>query len=384
MHNRTWGVWGFALLVLVMSSLGCSVGQAIVGQSGATAVPTRTQRPTWTPARDAVLLATPTLDTTRFPNVRLSAPDGGATPQILVAGAPQSLIIPQGAGGALVQTVVVVIVTATPPAPLATLPGVSIQVLGTPTLTPTPGPPTPTPTATLTPVPPVQVQVSVDKAFVRQGPGSVYPPITQLDQGTKITVVGRNRAGDWWKICCVNGSDVWIAASVVTVDGPLWSVLEVNDLPPTPVPTGTPGPTNTPGPTATSSMAFRLESPAVSYPLNNNIFRVSAGIYNGSTPLWGYKLKVRRLATGEEWLSTGSDNFYTTEVIEWQQSTATPQIDIRRNVKWDSNSVSVKTGDEAWEVMVADGGGKTLSDPVRLVTSSTNNKWFYMVFVGGR
>ena len=116
----------------------------------------------------ALVVATPTLDLTRFPGV-VWPTEPPPTPQILVPGGSSPIFVPQPAPGApAVQTVVVIIVTATPePLPTPT-PG---PPTGTPPPTPTPGPPTATPTATGTPLPPVQVQVKTTNANVRQGPG---------------------------------------------------------------------------------------------------------------------------------------------------------------------------------------------------------------------
>ena len=142
-----------------------------------------------------------------------------ATPQVVVAGAPQGVIVPQPGGPQAVQTVVIILVTATPPPPVAlTQRPAGPAPTAAPTFTPGPPPPTPPPTATA--LPPVTIKVKSDQANVRQGPGETYPLITRLDRETVVTVVARNRAGTWWKICCVNGGDVWIADSLVTVEGP--------------------------------------------------------------------------------------------------------------------------------------------------------------------
>ncbi len=255
MYRRTWGVLLMALLVLVLSSLGCSVGQLVARGPQATLTPTRTPRPTWTPMPGGVTVATPTLDRTRFPNLVVPT-QRAATPQPFVLGPNATIFVPQPPGGGpAVQTVVVIIVTATPIPPPTPTP--TNYVLPTrPPPTPTPGPPTATPTVTGTPVPPVVVVVKEDQTNVRQGPGPTYPVVTQLDANTRITVVGRNREGTWWKVCCVNGADVWIADQVVSVEGPVWVVPEVASIPPAPpAPVVTLSPT--PAPTATYAWTFR-------------------------------------------------------------------------------------------------------------------------------
>ncbi len=344
----------------------------------------------------AFQVATPTIDATRYPEAAATSQAAagqvvGSTPQVFVPGGNGPIFVPVQPGSGAVQTVVVVIVTATPPPAPTFTPG-------PPTVPPpptfTPGPPTATPTATGTPLPPVTVKVKQDKTSVRQGPGTLYPVVTKLDAGTNVTVVGRNRTGDWWKICCVNGQDVWIADSAVEATGPIWVVAEVANIPPPPPTATRPPPTPTRTLTPTYSWPIKLQGAAQEFPNpGNNYFRVDAVIYNGATPLYGYKLKIRKLSTGQEWLSEGSETTWFWDVLQYPKDTTfiNPSIDcpntakqglvcIKSNVKWDSNSVQVPAGDEVWEVTATDGAGTPLSTPVRVTTSMTNPKWYYMVF----
>jgi hypothetical protein len=239
----------------------------------------------------------------------------------------------------------------------------------------------------------VVVTVKTDKTNVRTGPGQTYPLVAQLPAGTEITAVGRNRAGTWWKVCCVNGSDVWIADSMVTSEGPIWTVAEVTNIPAAPPPPPTKAPPPTVAPTPTFAWPFRTES-LQSYPSpGDNLLRVNAIAYNGATPLWGYKLKIRRQSTGQEWLSDGSASSWSWEAIQFPEDgkPVVPSFDcpvIRRqglacvkyNLKWDSNQVSAPPGDDVWEVSLADGGGQTISAPVRVETSAANPKWHHIIF----
>lgn len=394
MHKRTLGVLLGSILLLALGVLGCSVTNFIARAPAVTVTPTRTPRPTWTPASGGFQVATPTIDATRFPaaaQTAQAAAVNGATPQVFVPGGQGNIFVPVPAGsGGGIATLVVVIVTATPqPTPTFTP--------GPPTAPPpptfTPGPPTATPTRTGTPLPPVTVKVKVDKSNVRQGPSQSYPVITRLDLGTEVTVVGRNSAGTWWKICCVNGQDVWIADSVVEVTGPLWAVPEVTNIPPPPPTPIPPPPSATPAPTPTYAWPFRLQGAAQEYPnTGNDFFRVDAVIYNGATPLYGYKLRVRKASTGQVWLSEGSQTSWSWYVLQWPTDgkPVNTGIDcpnprkgllcLKSNVKWDSNLVQMPAGDDVWEVQATDGGGQPLSLPVRLTTSITNPKWYYVVF----
>lgn len=385
MHKRTTMVLLGAFLALMLGSLSCSVSQFITRKSPPTVTPTRTPRPTWTP-KGGLQVATPTLDATRFPGVELPT-EPPSTPQQLVPGGEGPIFVPvPPEGGSAVQTVVVIIVTATPLPPPTPTPGPPTAT-SPPTFTP--GPPTATPTITPTPLPPVMVEVLVDQANVRQGPSTYYPVVTRLDAGTQVTVVGRNQAGDWWKICCVNGADVWIADSVVRVDGALWTVPEVANVPPPP-PTAIPPPT--PAPTPTFAWPFRVQGIVQEYPHGQNFLRVDAVIYNGATPLWGYKLRIRKLSTGQTWFSDRSQASWHWFVLQYPNDgkDVNPSTDcpvprtgllcLKTNVKWDSNGVGIPLGDDVWEVTAVDGADNPVSSPVRLPTSVASSKWYYIIF----
>jgi hypothetical protein len=394
MYKRTFGVLLGALLVLSLGVLGCSATQLLALESSATVTPTRTPRPTWTPVAGSVRIATPTLDATRFPGVVLPTA-AQSTPIPFVPGSGQSIFVPQSqAGGPAVQTVVVIIVTATPTPTITPTTGPFVPPVK-PTITPTPGPPTATPLPTGTPLPPVYV-VTKEEANVRQGPGVAYPVVTRLDAGTQVTVVGRNQAGDWWKVCCVNGGDVWVSDSLVRADGPLWTVAEVLNVPPPPPPPPTVPPTPTIAPTPTFAWPFRVEGVVEEYPLGKDYFRVDAVIHNGAVPLWGYKLRIRNVATGQEWLTDESQSAgWDWTIVQWPDD-GLPVIQatlecanptrkglrcIKTNLKWDSNRVQAPLGPGPWEVTVVDRAGNPQSSPLRInTTSPTNSKWYYVVF----
>ncbi len=262
-----------------------------------------------------------------------------------------------------------------------------------PTPTPVPAPtdtaaptstPLPTPTPTATPTPPIVVRVIATQADLRLGPSEAYPLVATVGAGSAITVTGVNPAGDWWQVCCEAGQSGWIADAVVKAAGELWNVPEVVSFSPLPTPTPVPTSTRTPTPTATPAWAFRAMGNMQSFPQGQNYFRVVAGIWDGNTPLWGYKLIIRKDSTGQTWLSDGSQAGWQTEPVQWQQNICTPAAGVLSNVKWDSNSVSVPQGNDTWEVTAADGGGKPLSAPVRFVTSASNTQWYYVVFISNK
>lgn len=136
--------------------------------------------------------------------------------------------------------------------------------------TPTPEPPTPTPLEppTATPLPPTPTPppnpiaiVQGDRVNVRQGPGTNYAIAGQTTQSTRLEIIGRNAGGDWWQVCCVDGRQVWIANSLVQVEGDTGMVQVAANIPPPPPPTATPIPAATatpapPPPTAAPQYAY--------------------------------------------------------------------------------------------------------------------------------
>jgi hypothetical protein len=104
--------------------------------------------------------------------------------------------------------------------------------------------PTKTPTPTETPTP--EVVVKLTSVNVRSGPGTSYPIIGVARQGESLIVLGRNHDGSWFKVELADGSEGWIAASVVDFDfDPEDIPVEQNiPTPPPQEPTAQPG---TPG-----------------------------------------------------------------------------------------------------------------------------------------
>jgi hypothetical protein len=85
---------------------------------------------------------------------------------------------------------------------------------------------------------------------VRRGPGTAYQIAGQAAGGTRLEIVGKNPAGDWWQVCCVSNQQVWIVGRLVQVEGATANVKVAADIPAPPPPTPTPRPTATPMPPA--------------------------------------------------------------------------------------------------------------------------------------
>ena len=82
-----------------------------------------------------------------------------------------------------------------------------------PTQTPVP-PPTPTSAIpdTPTPTPFVPPQASVRSAAlnVRQGPGTNFASVAQLQKGASLMIIGQYNACDWLKVQLIDGSSGWV------------------------------------------------------------------------------------------------------------------------------------------------------------------------------
>jgi hypothetical protein len=104
--------------------------------------------------------------------------------------------------------------------------------------------------------------VTTDRVNVREGPGTAYGLVGQVVQGQQLDIVGKNPAGDWWQVCCVDGRQAWIVDRLVQAQGDLAVVQVVSDIAPPP-PTATPRPTATSAPTATPPPSYSFKSEGV-------------------------------------------------------------------------------------------------------------------------
>ncbi|MFQ5435635.1 MAG: SH3 domain-containing protein [Anaerolineae bacterium] len=110
---------------------------------------------------------------------------------------------------------------------------VAIVATEPPTVTPNPTAtqtPTPRPTSTPLPLPPPIAQVAVSRVNVRYGPDTAYGLVTNLaEAGAQFEVIGRNEAGDWWQLCCVDDQVVWIASDPLELTGDIDSIPVVEN-----------------------------------------------------------------------------------------------------------------------------------------------------------
>lgn len=120
-------------------------------------------------------------------------------------------------------TPVVVIVTATPAAPLPTdLPPATATITDTPQNTAVPTETVVAATAT----PLVPMVFPLDKPVnCRFGPGTEYLSVGALVLGGSAQILGKNSDGSWWQIANSSASDrCWVAASVTSTAGNLGGI----------------------------------------------------------------------------------------------------------------------------------------------------------------
>jgi tetratricopeptide (TPR) repeat protein len=108
---------------------------------------------------------------------------------------------------------------------------------------------TPTPTTLVEVAPTPFIEVQSDNLNVRLGPGTDFPILGQLGAGERLALIGRNEAGDWLVVCCIDDRPGWVAARLVGTEADLL------DLPVGLPPTRVPAPQPTPAPTATPALA---------------------------------------------------------------------------------------------------------------------------------
>jgi hypothetical protein len=103
-----------------------------------------------------------------------------------------------------------------------------------PAATPTPEP-APEPTATPTPEAKAAFVVSQEIVNIRQGPGTTYGIVGSVNSGTNLEIIGKNDAGDWWQVCCVNGEPGWIFGQLGSASN-TESVAVAQNIPAAPAP----------------------------------------------------------------------------------------------------------------------------------------------------
>jgi uncharacterized protein YraI len=244
----------------------------------------------------------------------------------------------------------------------------------------------PSPTPTNTPEPKPYAIVRNPRVNVRSGPGIDFAAVGQAQQGARLEIIGRDEAGDWWQVCCVNGQKGWISDELVSREGPVERVALSPDLP-TPTPPAQPtaaapaasGATATPtagAPEDTTAYPWDLTS-TERFPFGgNNYLRVAAKVANAANePLGNTYLRIRNDTTGQEWLSRQSGDY------AWEYSAPSADFgDFREiNVQFDTNGLAPLLGNN-YSVWLVDGSGKRVSPIASFEPGDDEPQWLYVVF----
>ena len=151
----------------------------------------------------------------------------GSAPQVGLSAADLALTVtalsaPGAAGAPAATTPVVVSTVGSPATEAAVVPSL---------------PPQPTATLVPTPTPCTPAAVANSAVNVRSGPGTVYPTVGALTQGSSVPIAGKSADGTWWYIPFSSGVGGygWVSGGVVTA-ACLPATLAVIAAPPTPLP----------------------------------------------------------------------------------------------------------------------------------------------------
>ena len=158
----------------------------------------------------------------------------------------------------------------------------------------------PTPTA-FSSVPQATARINGN---VRRGDGTQYEVIGSITAGTTVTIVGTSALGtNWYLVVLPNGTQGWVAPSIVEVTGNLATVPRVNPPPP---PTATPVP-YTPTPISTINLVagnFRFDPGSPNCGQTFNIYMDVANFGTSFSPSGTIAVNDYRQADGSFQTST--------------------------------------------------------------------------------
>ena len=179
---------------------------------------------------------------------------------------------------------------------------------------------------------------------------------------TQLKITGRNAEGDWWRVCCLRGQQVWIAGWLVEAHGPL-TEIGVVEIPTPPVVPPTAAPTPTPEHPLTP---FELAFGPTGYQTNNLFLNIWVKVYEGGEPgtaMKGFQLKVLRNGVDVSSGQLSGDVFHTTG---WLQG------DLVYNLKYE---YAPDAGEADWLIWLADGQGEAVSRQVGFTTRGAASRY---------
>ena len=193
--------WGARLILLLATTV--LAGCGIFGPEPAPPAPTRTPLPTFTP--------TPELAPVTQAAAATAAPAAG----------------PAEPAQALPSTPAPVTEAVTAP---------STEANAAPTVEP-PAEPIIAPTE---PSAEAALTITGELVNLRRGPGTAYDLVGAVGQGERFAITGRNDAGDWWQICCLNDQSAWVFGQLAAAENA--ETVAVVEVAPAPVAAVAPAP----------------------------------------------------------------------------------------------------------------------------------------------
>ena len=139
------------------------------------------------------------------------------------------------------------------------------------------------PTATSVPTttePKLTGMITANVLNVRQGPGSSFPVVGKLLKETKVEILQRDPAGNWWLVCCLPGvtTQGWVSAQFVQ---PSFDRAQANQLVPVAEVLPTPPPTPPPAPATAITTTELLTQPVGVSPYLLTITQRPAFVWSG-------------------------------------------------------------------------------------------------------
>lgn len=139
--------------------------------------------------------------------------------------------------------------------------------------------------------------VTANVLNVRQGPGSSFPVVGKLLKETKVEILQRDPAGNWWLICCLPGvtTQGWVSAQFVQ---PSFDRAQANQLVPVAEVLPTPPPTPPPAPATAITTTELLTQPVGVSPYLLTITQQPTFVWSGQQVALRFVLTNTGTATG--------------------------------------------------------------------------------------
>lgn len=172
----------------------------------------------------------------------------------------------------------------------------------------------------------VRGKVNTQLVNIRRGPGTDAEVITILAGGEEYDVIGKNEAGDWLQVCCVDQEYGWLSTEFVDVSGDLAAV-------PVAQPGGPSGPAAEGASTEGASTEGAAAAPAVQDPPKATVNTALVNARSGAGTEFGV---VKVVEAGEVFDIVGKDEsgtWWQVCCVEGQQAWLTDEfVDISGNL----------------------------------------------------